>query len=138
MAEETTTQKFPHLLKEESEIWQRFINILGGAYDYFSYDVRVGKGAPFGKEKDEKYKKMWSDLTQKRIDAIGFSVAGITIFEIRPRADLPILGKLLGYKELLIKSFHPTEQIFLAVVSDRVDDDDAAVFSTHGIQIFIV
>lgn len=138
MPEEIAKEKFPHLLPEESEIWSRFVATLGGNYECFSYDVRVGKGAPFGKEKDEKYHKMWSDLTQKRIDAIGFSAAGITIFEIRPRADLPILGKLLGYKELLIRSFHPTEKIFLAVVSDRVDDDDATVFSANGIQIFII
>jgi len=138
MTEETATQKFPHLLPEESEIWERFISVLGENYTSFSYDVRVGDGAPFGKEKDEKYREMWTALTQKRIDVIGYSPEGITIFEIRPRADLPILGKLLGYRTLYFRTFHPTEKIFLAVVSDRVDDDDAVVFSAHDIKIFIV
>ncbi len=138
MLEETTQEKFPHLLPEESQIWRRFLDTLGGNYDYFSYDVRVGKGAPLGNEKDEKYRKMWTDLTQKRIDAIGFSKDTITIFEIRPRAGLPMMGKLLGYKELLMRTHHISEKFILAIVSDRVDDDDATVFSANGIQIFIV
>lgn len=138
MEEQKIIQKFPHLLPEESQIWQRFLDILGGNYDRFDYDVHVGKGAPFGKEKDEKYREMWTHLTQKRIDVIGFSAKNLTIFEVRPRADLPLLGKLIGYKQLYVASVHPTLNILLAVVSDRVDDDDAFVFSQNAVKIFIV
>lgn len=138
MTEENTLQKFPHLLPEEVKIWRRFLNLHKQNYLSFAYDVRVGEGHPTGDETQEKYIDMWGALTPKRIDAVGFYEDGITIFEIRPNADISMLGKLLGYKTLYLESFVDVPKITLAVVTDRLSPDDAFVLSKYSIQIFIV
>jgi len=138
MHELITQRKFPHLLPEEQDLWRKFITTHGKEYTSFSYDVRVGKGAHAGKDKDPKYQEMWKKLTQKRIDVVGYSKDGITIFEVRPNADLPILGKLLGYKTLYLKTFYTPEKINLAIVTNSVTIDDKTVFEAHKIKIFLV
>lgn len=138
MPEEIKYEKFPHLLPEETKIWSRFLNLYKQNYLSFAYDVHVGEGHPTGEETQEKYIDMWGSLTPKRIDVVGFYEAGITIFEIRPNADMSMLGKLLGYKTLYLESFVNVPKITLAIVTDRLSPDDAFIFSGYSIQIFIV
>ena len=42
---------FPHLLSPDIAVWQRFLEIHGTEYDYFDYDIRVGRGQDPGPQR---------------------------------------------------------------------------------------
>lgn len=123
---------------EEESLWDKFLEKYEKEYQYFEYDVHVGKGTPPAPGTPPEYVKMIEATSQKRIDAVGYTDDAITIFEVRPHAGLPSLGALLGYRTLYIDTFKPAKPINLVVVSDIISPDDIKLFADNKIKIILV
>jgi len=130
--------KFPHMLPAEVPLWERFLEVWGKDWQKFDYDVHVGKGADPGPEVPEPYRSLAISLTQKRIDAVGYQDGVVWIFEVKPDAGLSALGQLKAYRVLYRETFGYRGPLRLAVVTDRLNDDERLVYRRYGIRIYEV
>ena len=131
-------KRFPHLLPAEARIWEVWYKIHGKDWDWFEYDVHVGKGVDPGPSTPEPYRSLAVKLTQKRIDVVGKRDGKIWLFEVKPDAGLSALGQLLAYSELYRRDFNYTGPLELAVVTTEVNDDERYVYEKHRIHVFEV
>lgn len=129
---------FPHLLPVEVSVWRNFISAHGHTFDRFDYDVHVGAGRRPGAPAGDVYADNFRDLTQKRIDAIGWTGTYPTIFEVRERADLQVIGKLIGYGRLWERENPMLSAPELALVCRIIGPDDRFVASDKRISIYEV
>jgi len=122
--------KFPHLLPPDTPCWQRFLAAHQSEYLSFDYDVRVGFGRPVGDEFDDAMKKMAIDLSQRRIDAVGFKDDQIEIFEVTRLAGLKAIGQLITYPILYRMTYHPTLPLIPHLITEQIDTDLDVVYRT--------
>ena len=129
---------FPHLMKEETEIFVRWLAKYEDLYLAFDFDIRVGEGAIPSSAVTDKIDAGFKHLTQKRIDVVGTQPEAITIFEVRPRATQTALGNLLGYATLYRDKFRPFKPVKLGVITDRISADDRAIMDSYNVDVYVV
>ncbi len=88
---------FPHLLKEDKELWIDFLRSDHNIYDRYEYDIKVGYGRDPGPDFPIYIREMAVNISRRRIDAIAFLPNAITIIEISIFAGLTQLGQLIAY-----------------------------------------
>ena len=128
---------YPHLLPLDIEIWEAFLEERRDLYYRFEYDVRVGAGRDPGESQEANIRQMAIDLSQRRIDAVGFHANGITIIEITRKADMKCLGQILTYPQLYVEKFQPTEKIHTLIVADEIGTDLQSTIDTLPTQVWL-
>ena len=88
---------FPHLLPEDRELWEDFLNSSSNIYSDYQYDLKVGEGRDPGPDFPDHIRDMALNISKRRIDAIGFTGDTPTIIEISVNAGLTQLGQLMAY-----------------------------------------
>ena len=117
--------------------WSAFLLQHGKNYTSFDYDIRVGSGVIAELPLPDKYLKDYQQLTQKRIDAIGYQTAGINIFEVKQRAGLSALGQLSAYSMLYLRS-HPRALILsLNLVCSFITKEELEIYQAKAIRVFV-
>ncbi len=129
--------KFPHLLPQEVKIWERFLKDHGNEYQKFDYDVHVGKVSEILSRLPEAWRKGAEAVFRKRIDVVGWQPGKITIFEVKPHAELGALGQLLGYLALYDQEFNPVQELGAALVVDFVDPITERLVKDRNIDVYI-
>lgn len=130
--------KYPHFVRDDAAIWERYLSRFGHTFDYFWYDVRVGRGADHPAIWEKKWADAWWNLTAKRIDVVGFRPQEIVIIEVRTNAGVGAIGNLIAYQDLFIADYHPEKAVKLMLITNRYDHDLAAVCAKQGIEYVIV
>ena len=132
------TERFTHMMPGDVPLWQRFLAQHGEYFDRFEYDVHVGQGVDISPAWPEEIVRVALALTRKRIDAVGYRGSEVWLFEVKPDAGLSALGQILAYKALWERGRGKAASMYLAIVTDRVNPDEAYLFDTHGIRVYIV
>lgn len=130
--------KYPHMLQDDKDVWDRFMDKFPDAFDSVDYDFRVGEGQELNPEWDPGMKIMVTALTQKRIDVIGWNNDQPSIIEVKQRVGLSALGQVLGYRELFTSEFPHFPSPDLMVVCSRISTDDKKVLEAYHIKIEVV
>ncbi|MBA7604760.1 hypothetical protein ES703_11886 [subsurface metagenome] len=130
--------KYPHLIGEDTEVWNRFILKYPDKFDTVDYDVKVGLGAETTPIEDQTSKDYWANLTKKRIDVIGYKNNLVTIVEVKKRASLFTLGQILGYRFLYLREFPELPSVRTLIVAAQISQDDMDTLSHFGIDFVIV
>lgn len=130
--------KFAHMLPAEASLWSAFLKKYPTFCTDLMYDVHVGDGVSVGPEYDIMTQGVARSLTQKRIDAVGFRFGVPWIFEVKLQAAINAFGQVMAYRELYRKTYRHEGPIELAIVTDRVLEDDRWVYEKHGIHLFLV
>lgn len=81
-------------------MWERFLKAHPDKYKHYDYDVRVGTGRDPGAQVPPNIRRMASDLSKRRIDAVGYTDSHLTIIEITLSAGLRAIGQLIVYPYL--------------------------------------
>lgn len=134
----TVRHKYPHLIGEDSSVWDRFILKYPEKFDTVDYDVHVGKGADTDIIPRLEEKRYWADLTKKRIDVIAYKDNFVTIIEVKKRVSLATLGQILGYKFLYLREHPEISVLSTLIVCSAIDQDDKDVLGHHGINFVVV
>lgn len=129
---------YPHMLEIECDIWSRFLISFGDRWERYDYDVHVGSAAKVPAGAGEEMERFVKAVTRKRIDAVGWSEAIPTIFEVKPYAGMSALGQLEAYQLLYHSEFPTVPEPGLAVVTDRLPLDMEGIFHLKGIQVYEV
>jgi len=135
---EQERHKFAHLLPGEVAVWRRFLKRYEQQWDTFIYDVHVGKGSLPQDDPANVYVGNYNWLTRKRIDVVGWRDKRPTIFEVRARASLPLMGQLLGYKSLWMRANPDSEPPALYMICEYCQPDDQSIFEENGIFVVTV
>lgn len=129
---------YPHLLKDDIVLWERFLASPSNSYTDFEYDIRVGDGRDPGVDFPRNIRKMALDLSQRRIDAIGRAPNSITIIEISTNAGLTQIGQLLAYPTLYRQTFHYTGTIHRLLVAQELQSDITEVLRAENLPFVIL
>ena len=119
---------YPHLLPDDIELWERFLDAKPHMFSTYDYDVRVGLGRDPGATSPENIRSMSIDLSQRRIDAIGYTDSHLTIIEITLSAGLRAIGQLIAYPHLFKASFDTIVPIDVLLVAGEIQTDMRCVF----------
>ncbi len=130
--------KYPHLIGEDTEVWNRFILKFPYKFDTVDYDVHVGSGTDPNFIKGDKTGEYWAMLTKKRIDVVAFKNNFITIIEIKKRTSLFTLGQILGYKFLYLREHPEVRVASTLIICATIYQDDIDVLNHYGINFVIV
>lgn len=130
--------KYPHLIGEDTEVWNRFILKYPDIFDTVDYDFKVGRGADTTPINEQSSKEYWAELTKKRIDVIGYKNNFVTIVEVKKRASLFTLGQILGYRYLYLREFPEVLSVWTLIIAAQISQDDMDVLNHFGIDFVIV
>ena len=119
-------------------LWNRFLDLYGGEWEAFEYDVRVGPPSGAAVGFDPGTRAVFDALTRLRIDALGHRAGAVHLFEVKPFAGIGTVGQLIGYRDLYLRDFPGARVVGLGVVTDRFQPAVAAVFKSQGIEAWIV
>jgi hypothetical protein len=124
---------YPHLLPDDIEVWEAFLEKYRGQFNRFDYDVRVGKGRDPGAGYSEEIRKMGIDLSQRRIDAVGYTNTDIWIIEVTASAGLKAVGQLVSYPVLYTDMFHPALPLVPFLCCGGIQSDILPILLQKGI-----
>ncbi len=130
--------KYPHMIGEDSAVWSRFIIKFPEYFDTVDYDMRVGRGSKVLPEESEKYNNYWTQLTQKRIDVVGYKNNFVTLLEVKKRASLFTLGQILGYKFLYQRDHKEIPLVRTLIICSSITPDDIDILNHFGIKFFVI
>lgn len=130
--------KFPHLSPADSEVARAWFSSDFPKPTRLDYDVRLGVGIPSPSGTERFLAVDWRSLTQLRVDAVGYSSDSIWIIEFKPRANLSAIGQLLAYSQLYATDFSPSLPLRRVLVTFDLPADLQSVFSSHGIEVFVI
>ena len=130
--------KYPHMAPQDVPIWTRFLASYGPRFTGIDYDVRVGKGITPPADLPEPYASDAILLTQKRIDAVGYTPTAIWVIEVKPEASISALGQILTYTDLFRASRKPDHPVLSVIVCETIDADILPIFKRQGITLLTV
>lgn len=129
---------YPHMFPRDIEVWERFIKHHPNYFVKVAYDVKVGTGAIVNQDVPKNIQEMQTELTKKRIDALGLEVNGVAaIVEVKPRAGLGALGQVRSY-EVLFNIEYPDLVTRKIIICDDADPDIKTVALKDQIEIIII
>lgn len=130
--------RYPHMIKDEIRVWEKFMDLYPGKFESVDYDFRVGKGSVMPEGFGDNWARMAKMLSQKRIDVIGWVNDNPTIIEIKMRVGLSAMGQVLGYRSLFMKYFRNFPEPKIMIVCETISDDDRDVLEDSKIPIEVV
>ncbi len=130
--------KYPHLIGEDKEVWDRFVKEYPGKFDTVDYDVHVGSGIQPPEDLEPKPAQQWKNLTMKRIDVVGWKNDFATLIEVKKRVGLPALGQALGYRFLYRLQWPKTNLSPSLIICSQIYHDDRMVLQHYGIGYVVV
>jgi len=131
-------KRLTHMSKGDSYLWSKFMDKFPGLYKTYDYDVRVGKATTLPGGVPEWLRRSARDLSRKRIDVVGHGVKSIALFEVRVNAKAGVLGDLISYRFLYIKTYNPTKNVIPILVTNSVDADLLIALRELNLIFYIV
>jgi len=131
-------RNYPHMTGEERDVWDRFVEKYPVRFDSVDYDFRVGNGEIPPEDYPGNYSRMVTQLTQLRIDVVGWNGEKPTIVEVKGRATIAALGALTGYRVLFVRDLAQIRMPGLLLVCSSITDDALHVFESMEIPVEVV
>lgn len=130
--------KYPHMLPNETDLWDRFLKVTDIKFQGFDYDVHVGDLVEAPAATPEYLTPMLEAVYRKRIDAVGYCEDCIWLFEVKNRAGLSAMGQVLAYKALFERDFKPSLPVKLGVVCEAKATDVDYLYQLNDITCFVI
>lgn len=127
--------KYPHMLDEDMPLWDKFRTANAQLFERIYYDVRIGGVLPGPEYGDEKMRKMYYDVTAKRIDALAELKDQIWIVEVAVRPGLRATGQLMTYLALWMKDPKILKPTYAVLVTQTLDADLEEALKTYGMLV---
>lgn len=129
---------YANVREAETEIWNRFILAYADAYDEVEYNVKVGQGADIPENTEPNIASGFKQLTQHKIDVVGFKNGQIDIIELKQYAGTSAVGQVLGYRDLYVHHINPNAKPNLVIITDTERPDTRLICDKQGIKLIVV
>jgi len=110
---------YPHLSKEEKEIWERFIIKFPDAYTSCQYDFHIGEAPPFNTLMDDGEDRNQDMLYRLRIDVVGRNLNDVDIIEIKKNAGLTAIAQATNYRKLYMRDEDLIGKVGMVIITDK-------------------
>jgi hypothetical protein len=114
-------QRLTHLSQMEAFLWTKFLELYGGQYTDYEYDVHLRRPITLPKEWPDEYRQNALTLSSLRIDVTMRDKTTIWIVEIRPDAKHSAIGSLIMYRFLYILQHNPQARVKMILVTNSFD-----------------
>jgi len=131
-------RNYPHMVGEDKATWDRFVAKFPDRFDSVDYDYRVGRGEIPPEDYPVNYARMVTQLSQLRIDVVGWNKEKPTIIEVKERGLVSALGQLTGYRVLFVRDLPNFGMPDLMLVCGSITADALTVFNAVGIPVEVV
>lgn len=128
---------YPHMMPYDVAIWERFIEKYPDAYDFVSYDVKVGSAPAFDTVANPETGGDAINLYLRKIDVVGHKGANIDIIELKPKAGSSALGQVVGYGILYERDYTPPTKPGLVVITDVLGNDMQHLGDSMGVKVIV-
>jgi hypothetical protein len=122
----------------DSELWSQFLEQEGLDGSQFTYDVQLGSKKAEAPADDERGQRLYRALFAKRADALRFTEGATELYEVKPQADLRVLGQLLVYADLIATKLRPDRPVEMHLVTRELDPDIELSLSLRGVEVHVV
>ena len=129
---------YPHLLPEDSLLWNDFLILHEPTHHTFMYDVAVGPGRDPGSDFPDNIRIMALQLSKRRLDVIGIKPDFVQIFELTQSAGLRSAGQAVVYPHLLRVTWQLQTPIVTTIICRNCQDDIMEVMDTFHIEVIVV
>lgn len=116
-------QRFPHFIRHDAQIWERFLRTQSHPKFRVAYDVHVGTPSTAAADLPENYARMVNALSTKRIDVILYFPKETIILEVKQYAGLAAIGQALSYKHLFKARFPEKPNPVAGILTDVAQPD---------------
>lgn len=130
--------KYTHMSAADRSIWERYIKKYPDAYASVQYDFRVGDPPPFNPLGDNGEDLNQDMLYRLRIDVVGHSGAYTDIIELKPNAGPSTIGQVKSYRTLYIRDEQPKGNVYMVIITDKIQPNMKFLCEQEGIRIFEV
>lgn len=110
--------RYPHLPKDEIDIWERWLNRHGEEFYLIEYDVRCGTGAEPPDDLRAPYTDACRIGTMRRIDAVAHQPGRLLIIEVTKHISFRTIGQYYGYPALYRLTYFPQVKIDALLVAE--------------------
>lgn len=135
---ESDRARFPAMQVDEILVWKGWLGSHQQDYDRFDYNTRIGNGTDPGPSINEPYRTMAIQLSQLRLDAVGWRGNQPTIFEVERRAKSRSVGQLLTYDAVWRAQRLSVSPPVLVLVCAEYDPNILPVVRETRIQLDVV
>jgi len=123
------------MMREDTEVWTKFLQAEFVVLKRVWYDVRVGQSALGVRPVDEMDQKIAAGLTRKRIDVVASVEGGLWVIEVKPRANMYAVGQVITYQRLFEQEYISPGQIVPVIICDAYDEDLVDEFDELGVLV---
>jgi len=129
---------YPAMNVDEILVWREFLRDHQQEYDRFDYNTHIGQGLDPGPDQPPAMRKMWIQLNQLRIDAVGWQGQQPTIFEVHRNGAANAIGQLVTYERVWRNDNPSGIPPKAALVCATINQNVALVARDAGIALYIV
>jgi hypothetical protein len=135
---ESERATYPAMQVDEILVWRNWLQLHQAEYDRFDYNVRIGTGVDPGPAFPQNIRDMAIAIRSLRLDAVGWSGAQPTIFEVKRRAGPENVGQLLTYRAVWEQQQLSAAAPALVLVASDLISHILPVVQQSGISLVIV
>jgi hypothetical protein len=129
---------YPNMKELETAMWNKFLLKFPNAYDNVIYNLKLGEGANIPEGTEENLARGFTELTQHKIDVVGFLGNKVDIIELKTYAGTAAVGQVIGYRELYMKFIDPNSNPNLIIVTDFLRPDTKTICDAQGITLIVI
>lgn len=129
---------YPNMKELETNMWNRFIEKFQNEYDEVIYNLKLGEGADIPEGTEENLANGFKQLTQHKIDVVGFKGNLVDIIELKPYAGTSAIGQVIGYRDLYVKHVDESANPSLVIITDTLRPDTKTICEKQGIKLIVV
>lgn len=129
---------YANVREAETLIWERFLLSQPEAYDEVVYNLKLGAGADIPEDTPPNIASGYKQLTQHKIDVVGFKGQNVDIIELKPYAGATAVGQVIGYRDLYISHIDPNAKPNLVIITDTERADTKLICEKQGIKLIVV
>lgn len=126
---------YPHMMREDTDVWTRFLESEFVEFKRVWYDVHVGSPVVLGVGAADDLERISQGLTRKRIDVVGAVAGGLWVIEVKPKANMYAVGQIITYTRLFEKEYQAPGDVQSVIICDRYDEDLLDEFDELGVLV---
>lgn len=131
-------QWYPNMREKETLIWERFLAAYPDAYDEVIYNLKLGEGAEIPEGTQENIARDFKELTQHKIDVVGFKGNNVDIIELKPYAGVGAIGQVIGYRDLYTAYIDRSANPNLVIITDQLRPDTKTIADIRKIKLIVI
>jgi len=129
---------YPHMMREDTVIWTKFLQTTKTKIKEVWYDVHCGQAVVLGMDSTDRERRVAAGVTRKRIDVVAAVGGGVWVIEIKPYANMFALGQIMTYVRLLKKEYSLPGEALPVIICNNVDPDILDEIDDFGIFVITV